>query len=44
MEAVISYSVKPHDTTGRRNRILKYALAMLNKEPDKVEFPDGLRK
>ena len=40
MEAVISYPVEPQDTTGRRNRILKYALPMLNAEPDKVQFPD----
>ena len=40
MEAVISYPVEPVDTTERRNRILKYALPMLNAEPDKVQFPD----
>lgn len=41
MEAVISYPVEPEDTTGRRNRILRYALPMLNKEPEKVGFPAG---
>lgn len=41
MEAVISYPVEPVDTTGRRNRILRYALPMLNKAPDKVKFPEG---
>ncbi len=40
MEAVISYPVEPHDTTGRRNRILRYTLPMLNAAPDKVQFPD----
>ena len=41
MEAVISYPVEPKDTTGRRNRILKYALPLLNADPDKVQFPEG---
>ncbi len=41
MEAVISYPVEPLDTTGRRNRILKYALPLLNEAPDKVKFPEG---
>ena len=41
MEAVISYPVEPKDATERRNRILKYALPLLNKEPDKVKFPEG---
>ncbi|QAA81823.1 mechanosensitive ion channel [Aequorivita sp. H23M31] len=41
MEAVISYPVEPMDTTGRRNRILKYALPLLNAEPHKVQFPEG---
>lgn len=41
MEAVISYPVEPKDTTGRRNRILRYALPMLNEAPDKVKFPEG---
>lgn len=44
MEAVISYPVEPTDTTGRRNRILRYALPMLNTEPDKVSFPEGTRR
>ena len=41
MEAVISYPVEPTDTTGRRTRILKYALPSLNAEPQKVKFPEG---
>lgn len=41
MEAVVSYPVEPKDTTGRRNRILRYALPMLNEAPDKVKFPEG---
>lgn len=41
LEAVISYPVEPFDTTGRRNRILKYALPLLNAFPEKVQFPTG---
>lgn len=41
MEAVVSYPVKPEDTTERRNRILRYALPELNTEPKKVQFPQG---
>ncbi len=41
MEAVISYPVEPTDTTGKRNRILKRALPLLNKAPEKVQFPEG---
>src|SRR5690606_14506116 len=41
MEAVISYPVEPQDTTGRRNRILRAALPMLNAAPEKVRFPEG---
>ncbi len=41
MEAVVSYPVEPKDTTGRRNRILRYALPKLNEVPDKVKFPEG---
>ncbi len=41
MEAVISYPVEPEDTTGRRNRILRFALPMLNDAPNKVKFPEG---
>lgn len=44
MEAVISYPVEPSDTTGRRNRILRGALPMLNAEPDKVQFPEGTHR
>ena len=41
MEAVVSYPVEPIDTTGRRNRILKIALPLLNAAPEKVQFPEG---
>ncbi len=44
LEAVISYPVEPTDTTGRRNRILRYALPMLNADLDKVHFPQGPKK
>ena len=41
MEAVVTYPVKPKDAAGRRNRILKYALPMLNSEPEKVKFQEA---
>lgn len=41
MEAVISYPVEPEDTTGRRNRILRRALPLLNAQPHNVKFPEG---
>lgn len=41
LEAVISYPVEPTDTTGRRTRILTTALPMLNRHPEKVQFPEG---
>lgn len=41
MEAVVSYPVEPRDTTGRRTRILKIALPLLNAAPEKVQFPQG---
>ncbi|TXE07411.1 mechanosensitive ion channel [Gelidibacter salicanalis] len=44
MEAVISYPVEPKDTTERRNRILRLALPMLNADPEKVQFPEGVRR
>lgn len=44
MEAVISYPVEPVDTTGRRNRILKGVLPLLNAAPDKVQFPEGVMR
>lgn len=44
LEAVISYPVEPYDTTGRRNRILKHALALINAAPEKVQFPDTPRR
>lgn len=44
LEAVVSYPVEPTDTTGRRNRILRGALPLLNAEPTKVQFPEGTRR
>lgn len=44
MEAVISYPVEPKDISNRRNRILRYALPMLNEAPDKVKFPEGTKR
>lgn len=44
LEAVVSYPVEPEDTTGRRNRILRHALPALNREPEKVQFPQGVRR
>lgn len=44
MEAVISYPVEPEDTTGKRNRILRSALPVLNAQPDQVQFPEGTRR
>lgn len=41
LEAVVSYPVKPRDTTPRRSGILKIAIAKLNQEPAKVLFPEG---
>ena len=41
MEAVVTYPVEPKDTSERRNRILRYALPLLNESPDKVQFPEG---
>ncbi len=41
MEAVVQYPVEPEDTTGRRNRILRAALPLMNAEPGKVQFPEG---
>lgn len=41
LEAVISYPVKPIDTTGKRNRLLRKALPLLNAAPEKVQFPEG---
>lgn len=42
LEAVISYPVEPVDCTERRNRILKYALPILNTASKKVQFPEGV--
>lgn len=44
LEAVISYPVEPTDTTGRRTRILKGVLPLLNAAPDKVGFPEGNKR
>lgn len=44
LEAVVSYPVEPEDTTGRRNRILRRALPLLNAQPDKVGFPEGTKR
>lgn len=44
LEAVISYPVTPADTTGRRNRILRAVLPLLNAHPNKVQFPEGTRR
>lgn len=41
LEAVISYPVEPYDTTGKRNRILRTVLPLLNAAPEKVKFPEG---
>lgn len=41
VEAVVSYPVRPLDTTGRRNRILRQALPLLNSASEKVQFPEG---
>lgn len=41
MEAVITYPVEPKDASGRRNRILRLALPLLNSAPEKVKFPEG---
>lgn len=38
LEAVISYPVRPIDTTGRRNRILALALPLLNAQPHRVRY------
>lgn len=44
LEAVVSYPVEPTDTTGRRNRILRRALPLLNQAPEKVMFPEGSKR
>lgn len=44
LEAVVSYPVHPTDTTGRRTRILRSALAALNRAPRRVQFPAGARR
>lgn len=41
LEAVVSYPVLPVETTPRRTRILKRALFLLNKHPEKSLLPDG---
>lgn len=44
LEAVVTYPVEPEDTTGRRNRILRRALAALNQAPGRVQFPQGAQR
>lgn len=44
LEAVISYPVLPTETTPRRTRILKRALATLNAQPERVLFPEGAQR
>lgn len=44
LEAVVSYPVLPTETTPRRTRILKRALATLNAQPEKVLFPEGAKR
>lgn len=44
LEAVISYPVDPLETTPRRTRILRQALALMNAKPEKVKFPEGARR
>ncbi|MEO6949043.1 MAG: mechanosensitive ion channel domain-containing protein [Ginsengibacter sp.] len=41
LEAVVSYPVKPMDTTARRTEILKFALQKMNAQPSKALFPQG---
>lgn len=41
LEAVVSYPVKPFETTPRRTDILKLALHKMNAHPTKALFPDG---
>ena len=41
LEAVVSYPVLPIETTPRRTRILKRSLFLLNKYPEKAQFPEG---
>lgn len=44
LEAVVSYPVDPLETTPRRTRILKSALETLNRNPQRVQFPEGNRR
>ncbi|MFA7527212.1 MAG: mechanosensitive ion channel domain-containing protein [Ottowia sp.] len=44
LEAVVSYPVRPNDTTGRRNRILRNALPALNQAPRRAQFPAGAKR
>jgi hypothetical protein len=41
LEAVVSYPVLPMETTPRRTRILQRAIFLLNKHPEKAQFPEG---
>lgn len=44
LEAVVSYPVKPVDTTPRRTEILKLALHQMNAQPDKAILPEGTKR
>lgn len=44
LEAVVSYPVKPTDTTPRRTEILKGALRKINAQPDKAVLPEGTKR
>ena len=41
LEAVVSYPVLPMETTPRRTRILQRSILLLNKHPEKAQFPEG---
>lgn len=44
LEAVVSYPVKPKDTTPRRSGIIKLAMKKLNDQPDKAKLPEGVKR
>ncbi len=44
LEAVVSYPVKPAETTPRRTSILKLALQKMNEHPTKALFPEGAER
>lgn len=41
LEAVVSYPVRPFETTARRTAILKLALQKMQSQPSKAQFPEG---